>query len=130
MKPASLIQPTGKIAAAIAAVLVDSDGHQTPIHSNISWCPADDAPPASPLASCVLPSCVLSPLQARHAAAKAAAAALVKAHPGIISLYDLGEHIALIEDQSTQAFQRLDPATGLALHAVAQRLKSLIPRPF
>jgi hypothetical protein len=120
MKPASLIQPTGAVAAAIA-VLVDSDGHQTPIRSNISWCPADDAPPAAP---------PLTPLQARHAQAKANAAALVKAHPGIISLYVLGEQIALIEDQSAQAFERLGPDVGLALHATAQRLKSLIPRPF
>jgi hypothetical protein len=123
MKPAHLIQPTGAVAAAVRA-LIDSDGHVTPIRSNISWSPADDDAPASPLASCV------SPLQARHAAAKAHASAIVQAHPGkVVSLFNLGQQIAEIEDQSTRAFQDHQPHTGLALHAVAQRLKTLIPVP-
>lgn len=69
-----------------------------------------------------------SQLQAAHDAAKARAAKIAARESGVISIYDLGEIIATIEDEQAAAGARLDIDVSIALHNVASRLKALLPK--
>ena len=68
-----------------------------------------------------------SALQQAHQAAKARANAICAREPGVLSIYALGEEIAVIEQQAADAFARGEIDAYIALNAAALRLKLLIP---
>lgn len=74
-----------------------------------------------------LPAFFGADLQAVHAAAKARARKVCQRERGVLSIYDLGELIAEIEDERDQAGAALNVDVLLVLDSVARRLKALIP---
>ena len=69
----------------------------------------------------------LSSLQQRHEEAKARARKICRNEPGVISIYDLGEVIAEIEDEAMQAMAALKISSAFTAAKIADRLKKLLP---
>lgn len=66
-------------------------------------------------------------LEAAHTRAKARAAEIAAREPQLISIYDLGEVIARIEDEAQLAAAALNMETARALQSAIRQIKTLLP---